>query len=383
SITTLKLTPSVLAQLEPEGLRGIQTLITAGEACSPELVARFQPGRRFVNAYGPTEATVCATVNTAVDSRRVSIGRPFHNVRTFVLDAHLRPVPVGIPGELFIGGVGLARGYLHRPELTAERFIPNPFPSEPGERLYRTGDKVRWLDSGELEYLGRVDFQLKLRGFRIEPGEIESVLANHPSVREAVVALREDGGDGGRLVAYVVAHADQPLDAASLRDFLKQRLPEFMVPSAFVSLEAIPLTSSGKVDRKALPSPDGALPTGAEYVAPRNETEQKLSALWSEVLRVERVGIHDNFFELGGHSLLATQAVTRIRATFNVEVSLQDFFEAPTVEAFAINLLRLTAQVDLDELASMMAQLDELDDAEVQELLASQAAAVNDTDSEE
>ncbi|RYZ45161.1 MAG: amino acid adenylation domain-containing protein, partial [Myxococcaceae bacterium] len=189
-VTTLKLTPSVLAQLEPEGLRGIQTLITAGEACSPELVARFQPGRRFVNAYGPTEATVCATVNTAVDSRRVSIGRPFHNVRAFVLDAHLRPVPVGVPGELFIGGVGLARGYLHRPELTAERFIPHPFASEPGARLYRTGDKVRWLDNGELEYLGRIDFQVKLRGFRIELGEIESVLASHPAVREAVVALR-------------------------------------------------------------------------------------------------------------------------------------------------------------------------------------------------
>ncbi|MBE4753769.1 AMP-binding protein, partial [Corallococcus sp. ZKHCc1 1396] len=332
SITTLKLTPSVLAQLEPDGLRGIQTLITAGEACSPELVARFQPGRRFVNAYGPTEATVCATVNTAVDSRRVSIGRPFHNVRTFVLDAHLRPVPVGVPGELFIGGVGLARGYLHRPELTAERFIPNPFASEPGERLYRTGDKVRWLDNGELEYLGRVDFQLKLRGFRIEPGEIESVLTSHPSVREAVVALREDSG---KLVAYFVPHADPSLDAASLRDFLKQRLPDFMVPSAFVSLEAIPLTSSGKVDRKALPSPEGALPASVEYVAPRSETEQKLAVLWSEVLRVERVGVHDNFFELGGHSLLVTQVVSRIRASFGVELSLTTLFEAPTLDSLA------------------------------------------------
>ncbi|WP_338050660.1 AMP-binding protein, partial [Pyxidicoccus caerfyrddinensis] len=191
SVTTLKLTPSVLAQLEPEGLRGIQTLITAGEACTPELVARFQPGRRFVNAYGPTEATVCATVNTDVDARHVSIGRPFHNVRAYVLDASLQPVPVGVPGELFIGGIGLARGYLGRPELTAERFIPHPFASAPGERLYRTGDKARWLDNGQLDYLGRIDFQVKLRGFRIELGEIEAVLSSHASVREAVVTLRE------------------------------------------------------------------------------------------------------------------------------------------------------------------------------------------------
>ncbi|WP_415835688.1 amino acid adenylation domain-containing protein, partial [Corallococcus soli] len=334
-ITAATLTPSVLAQLDPQGLEALETLTSAGEACTSELVARWKPGRRFINAYGPTETTICATLDADVDSRHVSIGRPFQNVRAFVLDAHLRPVPVGVPGELFIGGTGLARGYLHRPELTAERFIPNPLASEPGERLYRTGDKARWLPDGTLKYLGRIDFQLKLRGFRIELGEIESVLASHPSVREAVVALREDGADGGRLVAYFVPHADQTLDAASLRDFLKQRLPEYMVPAAFVSLEALPLTSSGKVDRKALPSPDGALPAGVEYVAPRNETEQKLAALWSDVLRVERVGVHDNFFELGGHSLLVTQVVSRIRAAFGVELSLTTLFEAPILEALA------------------------------------------------
>ncbi|WP_343073630.1 amino acid adenylation domain-containing protein [Pyxidicoccus fallax] len=383
SITTLKLTPSVLAQLEPERLQGVRTLITAGEACPPELVARFQPGRRFVNAYGPTEATVCATVNTDVDAQRVSIGKPFHNVQTYVLDSHLRPVPVGVPGELFIGGLGLARGYLGRPELTAERFIPNPFASEPGERLYRTGDKARWLADGTLEYLGRIDSQVKLRGFRIELGEIESVLASHPSVREAVVSLREDGGNGAKLVAYVVPGEEGTTDTGALRTFIGEKLPEYMVPAAFVVLPALPLTSSGKVDRKALPAPDSALSAGVEYVAPRNETEQKLAALWSEVLQVEKVGIHDNFFELGGHSLLATQAVTRIRSAFNVETSLQDFFETPTVAGFALNILRLTAQVDLAELESMMAQLDGLDDEEVQKLLASESSSTDEADPQE
>nr|WP_281404395.1 non-ribosomal peptide synthase/polyketide synthase [Pyxidicoccus fallax] len=337
SITTLKLTPSVLAQLEPERLQGVRTLITAGEACPPELVARFQPGRRFVNAYGPTEATVCATVNTDVDSQRVSIGKPFHNVRTYVLDALLRPVPVGVPGELFIGGVGLARGYLGRPELTAERFIPNPFASEPGERLYRTGDKARWLDNGQLEYLGRIDSQVKLRGFRIEPGEIESALSSHPSVREVVVALREDTPGHKRLVAYVVPSSEAPApDANTLREALKQKLPEYMVPSAFVTLEALPLNSSGKVDRKALPSPDlarsGSKPA---YVAPRNDVEQRLCDIWALVLGQKHVGIHDNFFELGGDSIISIQIVARARRA-GLVLATRQLFQHQTVAQLAL-----------------------------------------------
>ncbi|WP_164020351.1 non-ribosomal peptide synthetase, partial [Pyxidicoccus trucidator] len=378
AITAATLTPSVLAQLEPQGLEALESLTSAGEACTSELVARWKPGRRFINAYGPTETTICATLDSEVEAGRITIGQPFDNVRAYVLDAGLRPAPVGVPGELFVGGAGLARGYLGRPELTAERFIPNPFASEPGERLYRTGDKVRWLSDGHLEYLGRIDFQVKLRGFRIELGEIEAVLSSHPSVREAVVVLRED-----RLVAYAVPQPEHSLDAASLRSFLQQRLPEYMVPSAFVSLTALPLTTSDKVDRKALPAPDGALAAGVEFIAPRNETEQRLAALWSEVLRVERVGIHDNFFDLGGHSLLATQAVTRIRSAFNVELSLQDFFEAPTVAEFALNILRLTAQVNLEDLESMMAQLDELDDEQVQKLLASESFSSDEADPKE
>ncbi|WP_164020355.1 non-ribosomal peptide synthase/polyketide synthase [Pyxidicoccus trucidator] len=337
SITTLKLTPSVLAQLEPEGLRGVRTLITAGEACTPELVARFQPGRRFVNAYGPTEATVCATVNTDVDALRVSIGRPFHNVRAYVLDSHLLPVPVGVPGELFIGGAGLARGYLGRPELTAERFIPNPFASEPGERLYRTGDSVRWLADGTLEYLGRIDSQVKLRGFRIELGEVESVLAAHASVREAVVTLREDTPGHKRLVAYVVPPADeQAPDSGALREFLKQKLPEYMVPSAFVTLEALPLNSSGKLDRKALPNPDlSRSELKPTYVAPRNDVEQRLCDIWALVLGLKQVGIHDNFFELGGDSIISIQIVARARRA-GLVLATRQLFQHQTVAQLAL-----------------------------------------------
>ncbi|WP_205519984.1 phosphopantetheine-binding protein, partial [Pyxidicoccus caerfyrddinensis] len=228
------------------------------------------------------------------------------------------------------------------------------------------------------DYLGRIDFQVKLRGFRIELGEIEAVLSSHASVREAVVTLREE-----RLVAYVVTEEGQSLDALSLRSFLQQRLPDFMLPSAFVALETLPLNSSGKLDRKALPSPDEAVAATSEYVAPRNETEQRLASLWSELLQVEQVGIHDNFFTLGGHSLLATQAVTRIQSAFNVKLSLQDFFEAPTVADFALNILRLTAQGDLAELESMMNQLDQLEDAEVQKLLAAESPSADETDPQE
>ncbi|MFY0565971.1 non-ribosomal peptide synthase/polyketide synthase [Archangium lansingense] len=348
SITTLKLTPSVLAQMEPDGLRGVQTLISAGEACSPELVARFSPGRRFVNAYGPTEASVCATVNTEVDAQHVSIGRPFHNVRAYVLDSHLQPVPVGVPGELFIGGVGLARGYLGRPELTAERFIPNPFSSEPGARLYRTGDKVRWLADGNLEYLGRIDFQVKLRGFRIELGEVESVLAQHPSVREAVVALREDTPGHKRLVAYLVPTSPLPsgegrgegisspgLNPEAVRTWLRQKLPDYMVPSAFVSLESLPLNSSGKVDRKALPAPDfSRSELKSAYAAPRNDVEQRLCDIWAQVLGAPQVGIHDNFFELGGDSIISLQVVARARQA-GLVLTTRQLFQHQTVAQLA------------------------------------------------
>ncbi|AGC45639.1 amino acid adenylation domain-containing protein [Myxococcus stipitatus DSM 14675] len=329
AITTLKVTPSVLAQLDPEGLRDVRTLICAGEAMGAELVERFAPGRRFVNAYGPTEATVCATVNAAVQARRVTIGRPFHNVQAYVLDDQGLLVPPGVPGELYLGGMGLARGYLGRPDLTAERFVPNPFGTEPGARLYRTGDKVRWLSDGELEYLGRVDFQVKLRGFRIELGEVETVLTQSPSVREAVVLLREDSPGIKRLVAYVVPGT---LDPAALRDVLQQRLPDYMVPAVFVPLEALPLTANGKVDRKALPPPDASVKD--TFVAPRDEVERHLADIWAQLLGLERVDVHDNFFELGGDSIISLQVVARARG-FGLSLATRDLFQNQTLEALA------------------------------------------------
>ncbi|RKH24614.1 AMP-binding enzyme, partial [Corallococcus sicarius] len=276
-----------------------------------------------------TECTVDATACAFDASPTPTIGRPLPNVRVYVLDRNLHPVPTGVPGELFIGGEGVARGYLGRPELTADRFIPDAFAATPGARLYRTGDVARWRADGTLDYLGRADFQVKVRGFRIELGEIEATLLQHPEVREAVVLAREDVPGDKRLVAYVTALEGHALEADTLKAHLKQHVPEYMVPSAFLVLEALPLNTNGKVDRKALPAPLGTALTSS-YVAPSTPTEEQLAALFTQVLRVERVGIHDNFFALGGHSLLATQLVSRVRATFRRELPLRALFEAPT-----------------------------------------------------
>ncbi|WP_163997845.1 non-ribosomal peptide synthetase, partial [Pyxidicoccus caerfyrddinensis] len=349
-INVATLPPTALSVMEPEGLENLRTVISAGEACSAELVAKWAPGRRFINAYGPTEATVCASMAIcAPDGQKPSIGGPLANVRFYVLDAHLRPVPTGVPGELFIGGVGLARGYLHRPELTAERFIPDAFSGVPGERLYRTGDLVRWKPDGMLDSLGRTDFQVKLRGFRIELGEIESALRAHPGVGDAVAVVREDGSAGPRLIAYVVTSEDA-LDIRALRESLSLRLPEFMVPSAFVVLKALPLTPNGKVDRKALPAPDASQTLASAYLAPRTPTETLLADLWAQLLGVPRVGANDNFFELGGHSLLATRVIARLRALFGVELSLRELFSAPT-------LARLAEQVQKQRLAALQGRV--------------------------
>ncbi|NTX35800.1 amino acid adenylation domain-containing protein, partial [Myxococcus sp. CA033] len=340
SITAVTLTPSVLAQLSPEDFPSLETLVSAGEACTPELVRRWAPHVRFLNAYGPTETTVCASITEPLTAGQVlTIGRPWANLQVYVLDASLRPQPVGVPGELCVGGVGLARGYLGQPALTAERFIPDALSGVPGARLYRTGDRARWRADGTLDYLGRLDSQVKLRGFRIELGEVESVLSRLPSVREAVAVVREDAPGLTRLVAYVVAEEDESVDPASLRAALKERLPEHMVPSAIAVLPALPLTAHGKVDRNALPPPEGTGETEVrEYVAPRGETESRLATLWQELLHVERVGVHDDFFELGGHSLLATQALSRVQVAFGVELPLRELFEAPTVARLALRL---------------------------------------------
>jgi amino acid adenylation domain-containing protein len=341
-VQALDCTPSLLRLLLEaglmEGAHAPRLLVPGGEAIDEALWQQLaaEPRASTFNVYGPTECTVDSTTFNVRPGTRPTIGGPLANVRVYVLDAHLRPVPVGVPGELFIAGEALARGYLNRPALTAERFLCDPFSPTPGARMYRTGDKARWQEDGTLEYLGRTDFQVKLRGFRIELGEIEAALARHPSVRDTVVVVREDSPGDKRLVAYFTPRAATP-EVAELRAFLKEQLPEYMVPAAFVALEALPLTSNGKVDRRALPAPDASL-QAATYEAPATPTEERLAALWAEVLRVEKVGRHDDFFALGGHSLLATQVVARVRKAFEVELSVRALFEAPALAALALRV---------------------------------------------
>ncbi|MNT19004.1 Linear gramicidin synthase subunit D [compost metagenome] len=266
------------------------------------------------------------------------------------MDERLNPVPVGVPGELLIGGAGLARGYRHRPKLTQEKFIPSPF----GEgRLFRTGDRVRYQPDGSLEFLGRIDHQVKIRGFRIELGEIEAALSAHPAVKEAVVVVREDQPGDKRLVSYVVGE----VEASELRAHLKRLLPEYMVPAFFVSIESLPLTPNGKIDRKVLPVPGRSGLKPAENVAPRTPIEETLVEIWSDVLKVESVGITDHFFDLGGHSLLITQVASRINAEFGVSIPLRELFSRPTVEALAELILETLASED-DEIALLLAELE-------------------------
>jgi amino acid adenylation domain-containing protein len=343
--TLLNTVPSVAAALVRLGAvpPGLVRVNLAGEPVPRALVeALYATGAGEVyNLYGPSETTTYSTVAhlAAGESGAPGIGRPIANTRAYVLDGRLEPVPIGVSGELYLGGAGVAREYLGRPALTAERFVPDPFgPSagaEPGGRLYRTGDRVRWRPDGTLEFLGRLDHQLKLRGFRIEPGEIESVLAQHAGVRGAVVIPREDLPGDVRLVAYIVPDG-RPLDGNELRRFLEQRLPEYMVPAAIVVLESLPLLPNGKLDRRALPPPDRTDSRDREdYVAPRTPVEEILAGIWATVLRLERVGIRDNFFAIGGHSLLATQVVSRVRTAIGVELPLRALFEHPTVADLA------------------------------------------------
>jgi amino acid adenylation domain-containing protein len=339
AITTLTLPPSALAVLPDADLPALRSLIVAGEACPADLLARWAPGRRFFNAYGPTEVSVCATIAECSDGiRPPPIGRPIANTTVYVLDRRLRPVPAGVAGELYVGGVGLARGYLGRPALTADRFVPDPF-GRPGGRLYRTGDRARWRADGQLEFLGRLDQQVKVRGFRVELGEVEAALAQHPGVRHAAVVVREDGSGDRSLVACVVGREPAPT-AAELRSFLEQKLPGHLIPSAFVALDALPLTPSGKVDRRAL-SASALAPAAASgpFVPPRDDLERDLACIWQEVLQVPRVGVRDNFFQLGGHSLSAVRVAARIQKELGVSVPLASLIQGGTVEHLA-DLLR-------------------------------------------
>ncbi|MET0649831.1 MAG: amino acid adenylation domain-containing protein, partial [Pyrinomonadaceae bacterium] len=346
-VTTLWLTAGLfhlMADERPADLGRLRQLLAGGDVLSAPHVNRLlaeSEGLTLINGYGPTENTTFTCCHRMSAGERcettVPIGRPISNTRVYLLDSRMIPVPVGFYGELYAGGDGLARGYHNRPALTAERFIPDPFADEPGARLYRTGDLARWRADGTIEFLGRRDQQLKVRGFRVEPGEVEAALLGVAGVREAVVEARGDGASSKWLVAYVVwdeAVAGVERREAELRRRLGESLPEYMIPSAFVALERLPLTPNGKVDRRALPEPEagGSL---AEYEGPRTGTEERLCAIWGEVLGLPQVGVRSNFFELGGHSLLATQVISRVRAAFEVELPLRSLFESPTVAELA------------------------------------------------
>ncbi|TFI53961.1 amino acid adenylation domain-containing protein [Mastigocladus laminosus UU774] len=344
-ITTLHFVPSMLQVfIEAEGLEKCQSLvriIASGEALPAQLQQRFfnKLDAQLHNLYGPTEAAVDVTFwqcekDGVTHQNTVPIGQPIANIQIYLLDQYLNPVPVGITGEVYIGGVGVGRGYLNRPELTAEKFIPNPF-SQQTERLYKTGDKARYLANGEIEYIGRIDNQIKLRGFRIELGEIEAIISQYQAVRETVVVVREESEDSKRIVAYVVPQTEQTLTIPELRSFLESKLPSYMVPAAFVTLEALPLTPNGKVDRRALPTPELTRVLSSNIVSPSTPIENLLAGIWAEILGIDKVGINNNFFELGGHSLIATRVISQIREIFQVELPLSYLFEKPTIAGLA------------------------------------------------
>jgi acyl-coenzyme A synthetase/AMP-(fatty) acid ligase/acyl carrier protein len=378
AVTHLQCTPSRASMLllEPgatTALQRLQKLLLGGEALPSTLAAQLREITEAAlhNMYGPTETTIWSTTEQVTQTDgTIPIGRPIANTQIYVLDGRLQPVAVGVPGRLYIGGAGLARGYLHRPDLTAERFVPDPFTKEGGARLYWTGDLARYRADGTLEYLGRADYQVKLRGFRIELGEIESALAQHPQVREAIVMARQDMPPVNehpdmRLVAYVIEQGnkeqsnkeEQALTIDELRRFLRDRLPDYMIPSAFVLLESLPLTPNGKVDRKALPAPDAARPELEDlFVAPRTALEAVIAKMWAKVLGVERIGVHDNFFLLGGHSLLAIKMASQIGKTFQTELPVRHFFEHSTVAALAELLIAKEKQPGQTEKIAQLIQ---------------------------
>lgn len=338
-VTTLWLTAGLfhlMVDERLEDLKSLRQLLAGGDVLSVSHIRKFTqtvPGCQLINGYGPTENTTftcCYPITNATElGNSVPIGRAITNTQVYILDEQMQPVPIGVPGELYTGGDGLARDYLNRPKLTAEKFIPNPFGAG---RLYKTGDLARYRPDGNIEFIGRIDNQVKIRGFRIEFGEIEAVLTQHRDIQETLVITKEDPPTNKSIIAYIVANPHQVPTSKQLRQFLKQQLPEYMIPAAFVTLEALPFTPNGKIDRQALPASDSLRPDPEEtFVAPGTPTEQQIADIWIQLLKLEQIGIHDNFFTLGGHSLLATQVISRLRQTFGIELPLQTLFEAPTV----------------------------------------------------
>jgi aryl carrier-like protein len=316
-------------------LNPIQKLMLGGEELPTALATQLNEAitGELHNMYGPTETTVWSTTHHVGETAgSIPIGRPIANTEIYILDEDLHPVPINVPGELFIGGHGVVRGYLNRPDLSAEKFIPNPFGKRLGARMYRTGDVARYRSGGEIEFLGRADHQVKIRGYRIELGEVEAVLTHFPGVRESVVIARTDEQGDKRLVAYVVPEQPTVLSIGELRSFVRENLPEYMVPAAFIVLDAIPLTPNGKIDRRALPAFETVRrELEVDYVAPETEAEQTIARIWQEVLHVEKAGIHDNFFDLGGNSLLLVRVHSKLRSASNRDISLIEMFRHPTI----------------------------------------------------
>ena len=397
-VSILELVPSllraVIAEVEHRSpasprLEALRWMILTGEALAPGLCRQWlsrYPNIPLLNAYGPTECSDdvshCAIYQRpAAEVRRMSIGRPIANTRLYILDSELRPTPIGVAGELCVGGIGVGRGYLNDRDQTSRSFVADPFVEDPGARLYKTGDLARFREDGDIDLLGRLDHQVKVRGFRIELGEIETILARHPGVREAVVVAREDVPGDAHLVAYLVAGQHQAPSVTELRSFLEQKLPDYMVPSVLVWLDALPLTANGKVDRRALPAPEQTRPElDGDFIAPRTPEEKLLAGIWAEVLGVERVGIHDNFFELGGNSLSATRVIARLPEELQSRLPLRRIFEAPTIarlaEGMSQNSVKTAESSGIQPIArgerniqQFLTEFQKLSDAEVLTLL--------------
>ncbi|MEH2228579.1 MAG: amino acid adenylation domain-containing protein [Nostoc sp.] len=365
-IDCLKIVPSHLATLlasaPSDSILPRQQLILGGEAASWQLIEQIRqqaPSSLIFNHYGPTEATVGVTTfaveNQQISTQTVPLGRPLANTQIYLLDELLQPVPIGVAGELYIGGEGLARGYLNQSDITAEKFIPNPF-AETGARLYKSGDMARYLPDGNIEFIGRVDRQVKIRGFRIELGEIETILCQHLQVQQAVVSVREDNGNKS-LVAYIVSKQQQILNVSELQRFLRQQLPEYMMPSTFIMLKALPLTPNGKVNHSALSESNGdRLELAATYEPPQNEVEQAIANIWQQILHVEKVGIYDNFFDIGGHSLLLVQIHAKLREISPTNISVINLFEHPTINSLAKYLTQKQTEIPSFEESTQRAQ---------------------------
>jgi acyl carrier protein len=361
----------------PEALQYVQHILLGGEALSITLVNELRKltSATMYNMYGPTETTIWSSISTLpVDSSRIDLGQPIANTQLYILDRELQPVPIGVAGELYISGDGVARGYLKRPELTAERFLPNPWSGARSARMYRTGDLARYRGDGSIEYLGRIDHQIKLRGFRIELGEIETALREHEEIKEAVVLLHDDNEVDATLVAYISPLTTLTVSPEQLRAYLGRFLPAYMVPGVIIELATFPLTPNGKIDRQALPDPDREQRmVGTAFVPPQTELQEQLAEIWYQLLKLSHISIYDNFFDLGGHSLLITRLAARIRNTFEVNIPLRDLFEAPTIELMASRIeqcqLELFEQAGDESLKQMLSSLEDLSEDEIHLLL--------------